>query len=474
MWIEIGPRRLWLPLDVKNFIALLDERGAGTADLRQRYERLARELPDEAARRDSPDWDRLEADVLACDDALGPDGPYELADIRAARCADLVDRPLDPLDEGDLDDKLAGAWAGRIAGCILGKPVETFMKKEGSRANLKRYLGDAGEYPISDYITEAGMAGWWGDLDDEGLIAPFFEDCPKEHCLREHITYAPTDDDIRYSVISLMLLERYGRDFDRERTLEFRQRLLHRTASAEKRRAVVRNRILGMDYPDAARFMNVSREYLSAQIRVDPFGYACPGDPAAAAELAWRDAAATSSGNGIYGAMWIAACIAAAFVERDTEAVLRRGLEQIPADCDLARHVRLTLDAARANGEDYEATFDDVERRTGQYHVIHAVNNGCLIAAGLMHGRGDFSRTICTTVMGGYDTDCNGAHAGSIAGAMLGRSGIPDRWVEPFGDTVRINLPDTPPLRISELARRTGQVVRSLADRARPKRNPHA
>jgi ADP-ribosylglycohydrolase len=459
MWIDIGPRRVWLALDVKNYIGLLGELGADASDLRRRYDRLAAELPDDD-RRNSPDWARLETDVLALDEALPADGPYELADIQAARPDDRVDRYDAALDEARLDDRIAGAWAGRIAGCILGKPVETFMKKEGSRANLKRCLSAAGEYPIADYVSQAGMAGWWGELDDEGLIAPFFEDCPKEHCLREQITYAPTDDDIRYSVVSLMLLERYGTDFDRERTLEFRRRLLHRAVSPTGRDAVVRNRVLGMGYPEAARFMNVSREYLSSQIRVDPFGYACPGDPERAARLAWRDAAATSSENGVYGAMWIAACIAAAFVEPQPEAVLRRGLEQIPADCRLARHVRSTIDAAGANGEDYEATFDDIERRTGQYHVIHAVSNGCLIAAGLIHGCGDFSRTICTTVMGGCDTDCNGAHAGSIAGAMLGRSGIPDRWVEPFHDTVRINLPDTPPLRISDLAGRTGEVVR--------------
>jgi len=37
--------------------------------------------------------------------------------------------------------------------------------------------------------------------------------------------------------------------------------------------------------------------------------------------------------------------------------------------------------------------------------------------------------------MGGVDTDCTGATAGSIFGAMVGARKLPRKWTRPFGDT---------------------------------------
>jgi hypothetical protein len=56
---------------------------------------------------------------------------------------------------------------------------------------------------------------------------------------------------------------------------------------------------------------------------------------------------------------------------------------------------------------------------------------------GLMHGRFDFGKTIAIAVMGGWDTDCNGATAGSIVGAVLGASRLPAKWVRPMNNRVR-------------------------------------
>lgn len=73
-------------------------------------------------------------------------------------------------------------------------------------------------------------------------------------------------------------------------------------------------------------------------------------------------------------------------------------------------------------------------------HPVHTVNNAAVTAAGLLYGDGDLGRTICLTVMGGLDTDCTGATAGSAVGAMLGASALPARWTEPLGDTIETYL----------------------------------
>ena len=94
---------------------------------------------------------------------------------------------------------------------------------------------------------------------------------------------------------------------------------------------------------------------------------------------------------------------------------------------------------------------------------MHTINNAAVVAAALLWGEGDFTRTIGLAVQGGWDTDCNGATAGSVFGAMHGAEAIPRRWTEPLGDRVRSALFGFDGARISELARRTAAQAARLA-----------
>ena len=76
--------------------------------------------------------------------------------------------------------------------------------------------------------------------------------------------------------------------------------------------------------------MNPGDELCGAAIRADAYGYALPGNPELASELAARDASFTHNRTGIYGTMFIAAAIATAQVTDDRVEVIKTALQYIP------------------------------------------------------------------------------------------------------------------------------------------------
>jgi hypothetical protein len=65
-------------------------------------------------------------------------------------------------------------------------------------------------------------------------------------------------------------------------------------------------------------------------------------------------------------------------------------------------------------------------------------------------------------VQGGWDTDCNGATAGSAFGAMHGAAALPAHWTTPLEDRIASALVGFDGVRISELAARSLAAARRL------------
>ena len=112
---------------------------------------------------------------------------------------------------------------------------------------------------------------------------------------------------------------------------------------------------------------------------------------------------------------------------------------------------------------EWEAVLDALEARFGHYHWVHSLNNTALVVAALLSGAGDYEKTICRTVMGGWDTDSNGATAGSIVGVIRGAGALPAKWIAPLDDRIRSSLGGFDHARFSDLARRTHVLARSSA-----------
>ncbi|MHB0878937.1 MAG: ADP-ribosylglycohydrolase family protein [Anaerolineae bacterium] len=379
------------------------------------------------------------AAALSADEALARREPTDLAAIRALR----PDGPRHydaAFTESYLRDRLAGAWLGRAAGCLLGKPCEGWHHDR-----IRAYLDRAGAYPLDDYFPLLLPN------DEPGLT-----ESRRQNWLRGRICLAPRDDDTDYTVLGLHILEENGPDFT---TADVAGQWLnhmpyHQVYTAE--RVAYANLVDGFQPPETATHQNPYREWIGAQIRAHAIGYAHPGRPEAAADMAYRDAALSHVKNGIYGEMWAAATIAAAMVATDPLEAIEAGLTEIPAECRLAQALRDTIAWSRGD-DDWEATWQRVNNAYGHYHVVHTINNACAVALALLHGELDFEATIAISVMCGWDTDCNGATAGSILGAMLGAQALPAKWVAPLNDTLESAVQGFGVSRISALAERTLQ-----------------
>ena len=100
-----------------------------------------------------------------------------------------------------------------------------------------------------------------------------------------------------------------------------------------------------------------------------------------------------------------------------------------------------------------------IQAKYGHYGWVHTVNNAAIIAAGLLWGEDDFAATVGLTVAGGWDTDSNGATAGSVAGVVLGAGRLPAHFIDPLEDRTRSALFGFDHSVISQLAERTTRLA---------------
>jgi ADP-ribosylglycohydrolase len=329
-------------------------------------------------------------------------------------------------------ERLEAAWLGRAAGCLLGKPVEK-LPLDGIRA----LAASTGNWPLTTYFTARGVP--------PDLLETYPWNRRSAHTsLAENIDGMPEDDDLNYPLLNLLLLRRHGRDFT---TADVARLWLDelpagRTFTAE--RLAYRNLLSGIEPPHTARHRNPFREWIGALIRADVHGWTHPGDPAAAAEQAHRDATLTHTANGVYAAMFTAAAIAtAATGAHDVHTCLRTGLTVVPPHSRLARAVTHAVRLARTH-EDFDTVVDELHATySPTHHWVHAIPNTALLAAALTHADGDFSGSICRAVSGGWDTDSNGAAAGGIAALLADDpAALPDRWTAPLKNRLATSVAD--------------------------------
>lgn len=383
-------------------------------------------------------YDKLEKLILPRSKYFGKS---ELKEILKALPRDRM-APKPVRSKATLRDKIHGGWLGRCAGCILGKPLEVGL----TLPEMRDYLKD--DYPIDNYIRFS--------VAKKVTLAtkPGMHPRVTKPCSREHIAYAMKDDDLNYTLINLVLLEQKGAGFATKDVGWIWTLNLPVGATWGAETTALTNYLCGLPEKEIPLYLNPHREEIGAQIRADTFGYACPGDPRRAAALAYKDAAFSHIGEGIYGAMWAAAMIASAFNLKDEASIIRAGLGEIPENCRTATLVRETLDRHRRD-EPWEGIYHTIKASTMECSAGDTVNNAAYVANALLAAKGDYEKAVCVAVMQGHDTDCNGATVGSVMGVMLGEKRLPKKWIAPLNNRIQTNVDGHDECRISDLAERT-------------------
>ena len=180
-------------------------------------------------------------------------------------------------------------------------------------------------------------------------------------------------------------------------------------------------------------------EQIGGQIFIDTWGLLWPGNMEQAALYAERAASVSHDGNGIYGARFMAACIAKAFESGDVMEVINEALKTIPSDSLYAGVVRAVIQFYQNEQDDFRACRRYLEAEWGydKYGgVCHIIPNAGVCVLALLYGKGDFARTVEIATMCGWDTDCNAGNVGTIMGVMCGLDNIPDHYRNVINDCI--------------------------------------
>jgi ADP-ribosylglycohydrolase len=214
-------------------------------------------------------------------------------------------------------------------------------------------------------------------------------------------------------------------------------------------------------------------EQIGGQIFIDSWGWVNPGNPEKAAHMSAMAASVAHDGEGLNGARFCAAAIAAAFEAQTIEEVVAVGLATIPPDSLYARVANAVIAFHKANPDDWRACRDMLTAEWGYDRypgVCHIIPNAGVTVMAIVYGGGDLPRTVEIATMAGWDTDCNAGNAGAIVGTFQGLQPDWDKYRKPINDFLvasgvvgSINIVDIP-----SFARELTVLALQLAGREAP------
>lgn len=327
--------------------------------------------------------------------------------------------------------KLEGCWLGKNIGGTLGAPFE-----------CKR-----GVFDVSFYTQEL-----------------YGEPLP--------------NDDLDLQLIWLNAAEKYGSALNAQILGEYW--ISYISPNMGEYGAGKNNLRAGIVPPLSGYNHNLYRDSNGAFIRSEIWACLAPGHPEIAVKYAYEDAIVDHSHEGVYAEVFCAAIESAAFVERDTYRLIDIGLSYIPEDSGIAKAVHTAIHSYQTGATWQEARINVLTAVPGSFGLLStsaiqpqaegdipvgpigydAPSNVGIMIIGWLYGEGDFEKSICIATNCGEDADCTAATIGSIMGIILGKEGLPAKWLDPIGDSIK-----TITLNVCDQGTRIPSMVGELTER---------
>ena len=392
--------------------------------------------------------------------------PNNIDEIKSSSDPTRSKTRLPNVNLNDASKKVEAAFLASLCGCILGKPLEASLTGQ----EIKNALEQSNQWPLKDYVS--------------GSIKEFLPRVHPSHVetTKENITYVAPDDDINYTIMGMLILEKFGTEFTHENMEELwiHHLPINTTFGPERTRllnvglnsldSVSRSNFLSKGGVGKSKnkenykkrldaindYLNPGDELCGAAIRADAYGYALPGNPELSSELAARDAGFTHNRTGIYGTMFIAALISCSLVMEDKNEIISTALKYVPQKSRFFYRSKLCFEELKQanNWEDGYLRINKLLNEYGHcriYQEIGMLMNSFIFANNTSEG-------ICIQVSQGADTDSFGATSGSVLGSYYGPSGLDPKWLEPFNDDIHTGMAWFFERSVSNLASRMGQL----------------
>ncbi|MDO4303551.1 MAG: ADP-ribosylglycohydrolase family protein [Bacillota bacterium] len=316
------------------------------------------------------------------------------------------------MEQKEFRDRVLGCWLGKNIGGTLGMPMEW----ERKRNNVSYYTHDITGDPLPNDDLDIQIL-WLIALEDQGIDidAKILGEYFNEYMIFTHAEYGTAKTNLR----------------------------------------------AGLQPPVSGSFNNRFKNSCGSYIRADIWACLYPGYPELAAKYAFEDSIVDhGDGEGVYAEVFVAAMESAAFYEKDVRELINIGLSYIPKECDVSRAVRDAI-ATYDKGMTVEESREYIMQNYIGHLEWHAISeederkgyaegemgwdvpsNIMIIIYGLLYGKGDFERSMCTAVNYGEDTDCTAGTIAALFGIMHGTSIFGEKWTKPIGNkivTISIN-----------------------------------
>jgi len=290
-------------------------------------------------------------------------------------------------------DKMKAGWIGQIVGVAWGAPTEFRFRDE--------------------VIPVDRMPSWRPEM----------------------INNAFGQDDLYVEMTFLRSMEEYGLDVSiRQAGIDFANSGYALWCANQAGRSNLRN---GIAPPDSSHPQFNSRANdIDYQIEADFAGLIAPGMPNTVIKMGEKFGRLMNYGDGVYGGQFMGGMYAEAFFEKDPVKLVEAGLECIPQRSQYADMVRDLLKWYQENPNDWQATWQQVQRKyreDPEYQKasnggIDVKINGAYVLMGLLFGQGDLDQTVIISCRCGQDSDCNPSSSAGVLFTTRGFSKLPARF----------------------------------------------